>query len=182
MMIHDAYNFPDSNAVTKLVPEKSEAYVSITPGNFIDFIYYFMTVCLACLNNSILALNSLKRIFLRYIVEATFSTDDIFSLEPEIRECLRYNERRMDIFSRYTYVNCMAECRSAIVNAFCGCVPYNLPNNGTFTKCKLKDLKCVKDNAFRFSGSTFKLNNDSSENSRYLRTKCQCFPDCNFYR
>lgn len=32
-MIHNAYNFPDANAVTKLLPEKSEVYVSISPGN-----------------------------------------------------------------------------------------------------------------------------------------------------
>jgi acid-sensing ion channel, other len=75
----------------------------------------------------------------------------------------------------------MAECRSAIINQFCGCVPYNLPNNGSFTKCKVADLKCVRTNSIRFAGSSFKLNNDSSENSRNLRAKCQCLPDCTFY-
>jgi acid-sensing ion channel, other len=115
-------------------------------------------------------------------VEATYSTNDIFTLPANIRDCLQFNERRMDTFSRYTYVNCMAECRSAIVNNFCGCVPYNLPNNGSYPKCKMSQLRCVKDNAFRFSGSIFKINNDSSENSRYLRSKCQCFPDCTFYK
>lgn len=91
------------------------------------------------------------------------------------------NERTMDAFQRYSYVNCMAECRSAIANEFCGCVPFILPNNGSYPKCKVTQLKCIRANSFRFTGSTFKLNNDSSENSRNLRKKCTCLPDCTFY-
>lgn len=87
----------------------------------------------------------------------------------------------MDVFQRYSYVNCMAECRSAIINEFCGCVPFTLPNNGSYPKCKLTQLKCVRDNSIRFAGSSFKLNNDSSETSRNLRKKCRCLPDCTFF-
>lgn len=87
----------------------------------------------------------------------------------------------MDVFQRYTYVNCMAECRSAIINEFCGCVPYNLPSNGSYPKCKIAQLKCVRTNSIRFAGSIFQINNDSSEHSRYLRSKCRCLPDCTFY-
>lgn len=87
----------------------------------------------------------------------------------------------MDVFQRYTYVNCMAECRSALINEFCGCVPYNLPSNGSYPKCKVAQLKCVRTNSIRFAGSIFQINNDSSEHSRYLRSKCRCLPDCTFY-
>lgn len=87
----------------------------------------------------------------------------------------------MDVMQRYSYVNCMAECRSAIVNEFCGCVPFTLPNNGSYPKCKVSALKCVRANAFRYKGSMFQLNNDTSENSRNLRRKCRCLPDCTFY-
>lgn len=34
ILIHDAYNFPDQNAVTKLLPEKTEAFLSIGPGKY----------------------------------------------------------------------------------------------------------------------------------------------------
>ena len=55
----------------------------------------------------------------------------VFELAPDLRNCLKSDERNMDTFSKYSYVNCVAECRSAIVNFYCNCVPYNLPNNGT---------------------------------------------------
>lgn len=113
--------------------------------------------------------------------ESTYSTKDVYDLPPDIRNCLQHNERKMDVFQRYTYVNCMAECRSAMVNEFCGCVPFNLPNNGSYPKCKMTQLKCVRTNSPRFAGSVFQQNNDSSENSRYLRSKCRCMPDCTFF-
>lgn len=75
----------------------------------------------------------------------------------------------------------MAECRSAIVREFCECVPFTLPNNGSFTKCKMNQLKCIRQNTHRFEGFSFQINNDSSENSRNLRQKCRCLPDCTFY-
>jgi len=93
-MVHNSYDNADPNAVAKLLPSRSEAYLSIAP-------------------------------------ESTYSTDDVFELDPELRNCLKSDERNMDTFSRYSYVNCVAECRSAIANFYCGCVPYNLPNNGT---------------------------------------------------
>lgn len=93
-MVHSSYDNADLNAVTKLLPSKSEAYLSIAP-------------------------------------ESTYSTADVFKLPPDIRICLKDDERAMDTFAKYSFVNCVAECRSAIVNYMCGCVPYNLPNNGT---------------------------------------------------
>lgn len=114
-------------------------------------------------------------------LESTYSTLDVFALPPEIRNCLQHNERQMDTMARYSYVNCMAECRSAIVNEFCGCVPFTLPNNGSYTKCKMTNLKCVRANSIRFAGSTFQINNDTSENARNLRAKCRCLPDCTFF-
>jgi acid-sensing ion channel, other len=94
---------------------------------------------------------------------------------------MQSDERAMDTMRRYSYVNCMAECRSAIVNEFCGCVPFTLPNNGSLAKCKVRDIKCVRSQWTRFAGSVFALRNDSSETSRRLRQKCSCLPDCSFF-
>jgi len=69
--------------------------------------------------------------FLSIQPESTYSTDDVLKLPPHIRNCLKGDERSMDMFAKYTFVNCVAECRSAIVNYLCRCVPYTLPNNGT---------------------------------------------------
>lgn len=87
----------------------------------------------------------------------------------------------MDTLLRYSYVNCMAECRSAIVHDLCGCVPFTLPNNGSYTKCKMTQLNCIRSNAARFMGSTFQIKNDSSESAKNMKAKCNCLPDCTFY-
>lgn len=113
--------------------------------------------------------------------ESTYSTKDVFDLPPEIRDCLQDHERQMDALLRYSYVNCMAECRSAIIFSLCGCVPFTLPSNGSYTKCKMTQLKCVRDNSARFAGSTFQIKNDSSENTTNMKAKCRCLPDCTFY-
>jgi hypothetical protein len=37
MMIHNSYDFADSNSVVKLVPSETEAYLSIVPGYSNEF-------------------------------------------------------------------------------------------------------------------------------------------------
>lgn len=97
-----------------------------------------------------------------------------------MRNCLQDHERQMDSFQQYSYVNCMAECRSAIVQSLCGCVPYSLPNNGSYTKCKMTQMRCVRSNSVKFAGSMFQISNDSSEVAVRLREKCRCISDCSF--
>lgn len=163
-MIHNSYNYADSNAVVKLIQSKTEAFTSISPGNQIFILFNDFSIQTIVFDS-----------------ESTYSTKDVFELPPSVRNCLQYNERQMDTFLRYSYVNCMSECRSAIANEYCGCVPFTLPNNGSYAKCKVSDLKCIRLNSFRFVGSVFELRNDSSEVSRKLREKCRCIPDCNFF-
>ena len=64
------------------------------------------------------------------IQESTYSTEDIFSLTPETRNCIDNREIKLNVMSNYSYVNCLAECRSNLIYKLCGCIPYNLPNNG----------------------------------------------------
>ncbi|CRK99689.1 CLUMA_CG012989, isoform A [Clunio marinus] len=132
--------------------------------------------------NSVVKLVAAKtEAFLSVKPESTYSTEDVYDLPPDIRNCFQYNERGMDTFRQYSYVNCMAECRSAMINDLCGCVPFNFPSNGSYTKCKMTDLQCVRKNKDRYAGSTFQFKNDSSEASRLMRDKCHCLPDCTFF-
>lgn len=39
-MIHNSYDFADSNSVVKLAHSKNEAYLSIVPGKFLVFLIY----------------------------------------------------------------------------------------------------------------------------------------------
>lgn len=166
-MIHNSYDYADANSVVKLVPSKTEAYMSISPGKLFHFNdFSFNEQC-----SKVLFFHS----------ESTYSTNDVFDLPPQIRDCLKDDERQTDTFLRYSYVNCMAECRSAIVNELCGCVPFTLPSNGSYTKCKMAQMKCIRSNYARFSGSMFQMKNDSSESAGIMRAKCHCLPDCTYY-
>ncbi len=143
--IHNSYDNADDNAVAKLIPAKTESFVSISP-------------------------------------ESTYSTQEVFNLEPETRNCLKENEKSMDVFKQYSFVNCVAECRSALTYELCGCIPYTLPNNGTMQKCKMvPDLNCIRENFKRFAGSTFKLGNETTMDQKWVEEKCECLPDCVFY-
>lgn len=71
--------------------------------------------------------------FISISPESTYSTNDVFRLPLEQRQCLSMDEVKLNTMQKYSYVNCLAECRSNILYIKCGCVPYNLPNNGEFS-------------------------------------------------
>lgn len=68
--------------------------------------------------------------FIAISPESTYSTADVYRLPVEQRQCLSMDEVRLPVMQKYSYVNCLAECRSNILYMRCGCIPYNLPNNG----------------------------------------------------
>ncbi|XP_052864392.1 sodium channel protein Nach-like [Anopheles cruzii] len=75
---------------------------------------------------------------------ATYATDDAMKLKPSLRNCYGRHEQRLGgMMNRSSYVNCMVECRSAMIYARCGCLPYNLLNNGSRKNCEVRDTECV---------------------------------------
>lgn len=68
--------------------------------------------------------------FISLSPESTYSTPAVFRLPVDKRDCLFETEVKLGVFQRYSYINCLAECRSELVFNLCGCVPYQLPNNG----------------------------------------------------
>lgn len=62
--------------------------------------------------------------------ESTYSTSAVYNLAPKERQCYFPKEGKTEIMSRYSYINCMAECRSRLIYELCGCIPYQYPNNG----------------------------------------------------
>lgn len=70
--------------------------------------------------------------FISLSPESTYSTSAVFRLPVPMRNCLFENEMKLTVFQRYSYINCLAECRSDMLFKLCGCVPYHLPYNGRF--------------------------------------------------
>lgn len=91
-------------------------------------------------------LSSGRETFLRITPEKTFSTENIRDLNYEERRCKFPNEVKLKRMKRYSYINCMAECRSKIVFERCGCVPLTTPNSGPYPICNsLDQISCVAD-------------------------------------
>lgn len=88
--------------------------------------------------------------FIRINPESTYATTDIQYMPASMRNCLFSYERKMSLMRKYTFINCMAECRTQIMFERCGCVPLYMTNNGTFPLCNLKELKCVLKNRGNF--------------------------------
>lgn len=42
------------------------------------------------------------------------------------RNCIFFYERQMNFTTRYTYQNCIIECKVATIMDICGCVPFYL--------------------------------------------------------
>lgn len=91
--------------------------------------------------------------FLMVYPETTYSTPEVRKLAPDVRYCYFHDERKLSYFQRYTHLNCLAECRSEIANQLCGCVPYFLPNNGSYRVCEMNDMMCVRENRPAYFGA-----------------------------
>lgn len=112
------------------------------------------------------------------ITEATYYTADVAALAPEVRDCLGPNEKKLSVYQKYSFVNCMAECRSQIAFERCGCVPYLMPNNGTYPTCDMEKLGCIQGNKNFWDGAYPGMNNSILAGNFQTYGRCNCLPDC----
>ncbi|XP_017472042.1 PREDICTED: pickpocket protein 11 [Rhagoletis zephyria] len=143
MLIHDAYNFPDENAETKVVTSGRESFVRINP-------------------------------------ESTYATNDVRKMDIELRGCLFSDERKLWSMKRYSFINCMSECRTQILYDNCGCIPLSLANNGSFRTCDLREMDCVMKMRDIFSWALPTVNRTVSLVQNTHKFPCDCLPDCQF--
>lgn len=112
-MIHDSFDYPDPNSVRILVDSMKSLLISnISSPQVTKFV------------------RDSSEYLIEIIPEEFYTTDQALELPISERNCLSADEREMFNAVKYSYINCMAECRSKIALENCGCVPYYLPNNG----------------------------------------------------
>uniref|UniRef100_A0A182T9F6 Uncharacterized protein n=1 Tax=Anopheles maculatus TaxID=74869 RepID=A0A182T9F6_9DIPT len=117
--------------------------------------------------------------FITLTPTATYATDDALSFDPSVRNCYERSERVLSVLQRYSYVNCMVECRAASIYAKCGCVPYHLPNNGSLRNCEMKDMECVVRLRHLYQTAVPALNGSVERISyRSIAPPCGCLPGC----
>ncbi|XP_055600009.1 sodium channel protein Nach-like [Uranotaenia lowii] len=116
--------------------------------------------------------------FIAVYPKETYASDDALTLAPAERNCYQYNEVRMSVMQRYSYVNCMAECRASEIFRACKCLPFHLPSNGSLANCEFKDFNCLVENVERFR-SAIPLNNSSiTQLMEKPPMVCDCLPSC----
>lgn len=98
-------------------------------------------------------LNFGRETFLKITPEKIFSTEDIRNIDRSKRKCLFSDEVHLKRLNKYSYINCMAECRSKILYERCGCVPMTTPNSGPYPICsELDQIICVIDSRGKYLG------------------------------
>ncbi|XP_014214646.1 sodium channel protein Nach-like [Copidosoma floridanum] len=148
-----------------------------------------------------------------------YSTRNTKSLPLRSRQCLSENDQvpeplqllmRNYTMLKYSYVNCLTNCRTSVVVNECGCAPFYVPQNRTsliliayriwfFTflyrhvqtivldtrVCNLRDLICMKkiQRLYDMSWPTLDMySDDLLEADIDITTRpCGCLPDCTIY-
>lgn len=114
--------------------------------------------------------------------ESTYSTPEVKEKELEIRNCFIDGEVKLETMVKYTFVNCMVECRQQIVLRGCGCIPYRFPNNGSMPFCAANQMSCVEALTPVFSSAEPETNFTLPGIKKTMNPKaCGCMPECDFY-
>ncbi|KAF7381985.1 hypothetical protein HZH66_013417 [Vespula vulgaris] len=159
VLVHYPYDYPDHNANDKLIGLNRQAFLSVSP-------------------------------------EETYAMLDVKDLAISTRNCIFSDEgdeipkdkdvgyRRLTS-GRYSYINCMAECRANTIRNKCDCIPYYFPSNDARV-CNLKDVECLSmyrpwyDTSWPGEG-TERITLEDNVDVVYERP-CGCIPDCTLFR
>lgn len=117
--------------------------------------------------------------------ETTYSTREVRRLPPELRNCYFADEHKLGYFQRYSQLNCLAECRAEMAYGLCGCVPYFLPNNGSYRVCEMNETMCVYEKRSSYFAILREQNDNYAAPGRFesvyenaMHFPCDCLPDC----
>ncbi|GLV48633.1 hypothetical protein CBL_06040 [Carabus blaptoides fortunei] len=117
----------------------------------------------------------------------TYATDDVRAMSVEKRGCVFTNERKLALYSNYSYENCLAECRIRILEKLCNCMPFYLRNEWAswyrpLRVCDLRDIHCISANKQRFMSSVPGYDPYETKGTYHVwgseKSDCHCLPDC----
>ncbi|XP_061398250.1 sodium channel protein Nach [Musca vetustissima] len=123
-------------------------------------------------------ISSARESFLHINPESTYATSDIYKLDVKDRNCLFPHERKLSVMQRYSFTNCMWECRVNLILKKCGCIPHTLANNGSYPVCDVDDVLCVLKYRVVFTRALNDNNATLSAVRNTAKFPCNCLPDC----
>ncbi|KAI4500560.1 hypothetical protein M0802_004522 [Mischocyttarus mexicanus] len=166
VLVHYSYDYPDHNANDKLIDLNKQAFLSISP-------------------------------------EETYATLDVKDLAISTRNCV-FNDEGDKLFKdkniqyrkltseKYSYINCMAECRANTIKNKCDCIPYYFPSSEARV-CNLEDVKCLSVYRCKSLAAWYDTSwpgkiidvegMNLNENFGEINERpCGCVPDCSLFR
>ncbi|KAH8263083.1 hypothetical protein KR044_004239 [Drosophila immigrans] len=129
-------------------------------------------------NSETKVVTSTRESFVRINPESTYATRDIRRMDLKWRNCLFGSERKLDGLRRYSFINCMFECRMRMTLKNCGCLPAFVANNGTYQVCGVLHLNCVIESKRFYSKALANLDSPLSIVRHTISFPCDCLPDC----
>ncbi|EDV33058.1 uncharacterized protein Dana_GF21878 [Drosophila ananassae] len=129
-------------------------------------------------NSETKVVTSTRESFVRINPESTYATNDIRRMDLSLRNCLFGSERTMHGLRRYSFINCMFECRVRMTLDHCGCIPPYVYNNGSQKVCGVLEANCMITSKRLFSHALANLNISLSIVRETDRFPCGCLPDC----
>lgn len=88
--------------------------------------------------------------FIEVKPESIYSTKTVRSLSIKKRLCFFEDEWKLDMFQKFSYINCMAECRAKLFHKICDCVPNIFPEIESMKLCNFSQAFCVTDSYGKF--------------------------------
>ncbi|KAM8715103.1 hypothetical protein ACLKA7_002189 [Drosophila subpalustris] len=129
-------------------------------------------------NSETKVVTSTRESFVRINPESTYATSDIRRMDLKWRNCLFGTERKLDGLRRYSFINCMFECRMRMTLMKCGCLPAYVANNGSYVVCGVLHLNCVIESKRLYSRALANLDSPLSIVRQTISFPCDCLPDC----
>ncbi|XP_055390547.1 sodium channel protein Nach-like [Condylostylus longicornis] len=124
-------------------------------------------------NAEIKMLSSNQECFIRVVPEQVKTTQAIRKLPISQRNCYFRDEFKLDFFSNYSFINCVAECRASIMYRICGCIPLRYASNSTSRICSFPQTPCIMN--------FLTLSQITLENNETINRNCDhCLPNCEF--
>ncbi|XP_030377305.1 pickpocket protein 11 [Scaptodrosophila lebanonensis] len=129
-------------------------------------------------NSETKVVTATRESFVRISPESTYATEDIRRMDLQLRNCLFGRERSLNGLQRYSFVNCMFECRVLMILKRCGCLPAYMHNNGSQPTCGILQVNCVIQSKRVFSMALANINITLSIVRQTDDFPCDCLPDC----
>ncbi|XP_076766928.1 sodium channel protein Nach [Xylocopa sonorina] len=155
IMVHDSHDYPDYDAPSTLIGVNKYSFVTIQP----------------------------IKVYFPKEVEKTFTKDCVHDGQTE--KIFGDRSKRNFVPANYSFVNCLADCRTNVIRKKCGCIPYYYPQTKSRV-CNLRDSECLETFKFWYDTSWPGMN-ISPQTLPFVKLNaeqrpCGCRHDCNMYR